>query len=83
MDNVNLEVTWTGTPTGTFEVLTSNSGINFYPLTYNPALAQPVGSAGGYTINNTQLSAKYILLRYTNSSGSGTLTVYGQFMDVN
>lgn len=81
--NVNLELTWTGTPAGTFEVMVSDSGINFYALTFNPALQQPAGSASGYTINIDSLSAKYIMLRYTNTSGSGTLTVYGQFQDVN
>lgn len=81
--NVNLEVTWTGTPTGTFEVLVSDSGINFYALTFNPVLSQPAGSASGYTINLSDLSAKYMMLKYTNASGSGSLTVYGQFQDVN
>lgn len=83
MDNINLEITWTGTPTGLIEVLVSDSGINFYPLTFSPILTQPAGSAGGYTINLTQLSAKYIMLRYTNSSGTGTITIYSQFMDLN
>ncbi len=83
IDDINLEVTWTGTAIGTFEVLVSNSGINFYALTFNPALAQPAGVGGGYDINLTQLSSKYIMLRYTNTSGSGSLTVYGQFMDIN
>lgn len=80
---VNLEVHWSGTPTGTFEVQTSNSGINFDSMTFDPALAQPAGSAGGYSVNISVLGAKYIMLKYTNASGSGTLTVYGNFMDVN
>lgn len=83
MDNINLEVTYTGTPTGTLEVLVSNSGANFYALTFNPVLQQPAGAAGGYDINITQLSSKYIMLRYTNASGSGSLTVYGQMQDLN
>jgi hypothetical protein len=83
MDNTGLEVTWTGTPTGTFQVLVSNSGINFYALTFNPVLTQPAGSAGGYVVNLNQLPFKYILLQYTNTSGSGVLTVYGQNKDLN
>lgn len=83
IDDINLELTWTGTPTGTFEIMVSNSGVNFYALTFNPALAQPAGSASGYDINLTQLSSKYIMLKYTNASGSGNLTVYGQFQDIN
>lgn len=83
MDNIGLEVTWTGTPTGTIQVMVSNSGINFYALTFNPVLTQPAGSAGGYFIDLTQLASKYVMVQYTNSSGSGTLTVYGELKDVN
>lgn len=78
MDDIGLEVTWTGTPTGTFEVMASNSGINFYPLTFSPTLDQPTGASGGYVVNISVYAFKYIMLRYTNVSGTGTLTVYGQ-----
>lgn len=83
MDNAGLEVTWTGTPTGTFQVMVSNSGINFYALTFSPALAQPAGSASGYAVDLNQLPFKYLMLQYTNTSGSGSLTVYGQIKDLN
>lgn len=83
MDNLGLEVTWTGTPTGVFEVQGSDSGINFYSLTFSPALAQPAGSASGYLVDLNQFPFRYILLKYTNASGSGTLTVYGQNKDLN
>lgn len=83
MDNIGLEITWTGTPTGTFQVMGSNSGINFYALTFNPALGQPAGSAGGYLIDLTGYPFKYIMLEYMNASGSGTLTAYGQSKDLN
>lgn len=83
MDNVGLELTWSGTPTGTFSVLGSNSGANFYALTFNPPLAQPSGSPGGYLIDLAGYPFKYILLEYVNSSGSGVLMVYGQNKDLN
>jgi hypothetical protein len=83
MDNIGLEVTWTGTPTGTFEVDVSCSGINFYALTFSPILAQPAGSAGGYYVNLAAAGFRYLLLKYTNTSGSGSLTVYGQQKDLN
>jgi len=83
MDNMGLEVTWTGTPTGTFSVMVSNSAINFYALTFSPSLAQPSGSASGYAVNLNQLPFKYIMLQYTNISGSGVLTVFGQSKDLN
>lgn len=83
MDNIGLEVFWTGTPMGTFEVLGSNSGDNFFPLTFNPVLDQPSGVAGGYGVDLNQFPWKYLLLRYTNISGSGVLNVYGQNKDLN
>jgi hypothetical protein len=74
--NIGLEITWTGTPTGTLQVLVSNSGINFYPLTFNPALTQPAGAGGGYVTSLNQLPFTYYALQYTNSSGSGSLYIY-------
>ena len=83
IDNSGLEITWTGTPTGTLSILVSNSGVNFYALTFNPALTQPGGSGGGYAVNLNQLPFKYMLLQYTNGSGTGVLSVYGQNKDLN
>lgn len=83
MDNIGLEVVWTGTPVGTFSVQASNSGINFFDLTFNPALAQPTGAPGGYVVDINQFPFKYILLKYVNTAGSGGLTVYGQNKDLN
>lgn len=83
IDNMGLEITWSGTPNGTLSVMVSNSGINFYALTFNPVLAQPAGSAGGYAINLNQLPFKYVMLQYTNSSSTGTLTAYAQIKDLN
>jgi hypothetical protein len=83
MDNVGIEVVWTGTPTGTFTVNGSNSGANFFALTFDPALTQPAGSGGGYLIDLNQFPFKYLLLEYTNASGSGLLTTYGQKKDLN
>jgi hypothetical protein len=74
--NIGLEVTWTGTPTGTISVLGSISGNNFYALTFSPALTQPAGSAGGYLIDLNQVPFTYLAVQYTNSSGSGSLTVW-------
>lgn len=78
IDNHGVEITWTGTPTGTISVMVSNSGKNFYALTFNPSLAQPSGSAGGYVIALTGIPFKYLFIQYTNASGSGNITAYGQ-----
>lgn len=83
MDSVGLEITWSGSPTGTIEVMVSNSGINFYAMTFSPALAQPAGSASGYAVSIQQFPWKYMMIRYTNSSGTGSLSVYGQGKDLN
>jgi hypothetical protein len=81
MEFIGMEVTWTGTPTGTYSVLASNSGISFYSLTFSPALGQPAGSAGGYVIDLSGYPFKYLLVEYVNSSGSGVLTTYLQLKD--
>lgn len=83
IDNSGLEVNYTGTPTGTISVMASNSGLNFYDLTFDPSLTQPAGSAGGYLIDLNQYPFKYIMIKYVNASGTGSLTVYTQFKDLN
>lgn len=83
MDNGGIELTWTGTPTGTISVLMSVSGLNFYSLTFNPVLTQPAGAGGGYLINLNQEPFNYFALQYTNASGTGALTVYATFKDLN
>lgn len=83
MDNIGLEVNWTGAPTGTFSVMASDSGTNFHALTFDPMLAQPAGAAGGYVVDLNQYPWKYLMLQYTNTSGSGILTVFGQLKDLN
>jgi hypothetical protein len=82
-DNNGLEITWTGTPTGTIQIMGSSSGIYFYPLTFNPVLTQPSGGAGGYLIDINQFPWKYIMVQYTNSSGSGDLYIYLTTKDLN
>lgn len=82
-DNVGIEVTWSGTPTGTIQVMCSNSGTTFYALTFDPVLGQPAGSAGGYLIDLNQLPFKYVMLQYTNSTGSGTISAYICSKDLN
>lgn len=89
-DNIGLEVTWTGTPTGTLVIQGSVSAgvkeattVTYYDLTFNPALAQPSGSAGGYLINLSGLPYPYIRVKYTNASSTGTLNVYIFEKDLN
>ena len=83
MDSVGLEVSWTGTPTGTIQVMASNSGINFYALTFSPVLTQPAGAAGGYVIDLQLYPFKYVMLQFTNSTGTGVLNAWMQAKDLN
>ena len=82
-DNQGLEITWSGTPTGTISVLCSESGLYFYPLTFNPAITQPAGSAGGYLIDLNQVPWRYVMVQYVNASGSGVLTMWLGSKDLN
>lgn len=82
-DNQGLEITWTGTPTGTISVYGSVSGINFYSLTFNPVITQPAGAAGGYLIDISQYPWPYMYVAYTNSSGTGALSIWICSKDLN
>lgn len=82
MDDLGLELTWTGTPTGTIEIMASVSGATFYALTFDPVLAQPAGSASGYLIDLEQFPFRYLMIKYTNASGSGSITAWLSGKDI-
>jgi hypothetical protein len=82
-DNQGLEITYTGTPTGVIQIMASNSGVDFYALTFDPILQQPAGGAGGYLIDINQFPFKYLMVQYTNTSGSGILTTWLTSKDLN
>ena len=81
MDNSGLEISWTGTPTGAITYNASISGSFFFPITLTTT--QPSGSSGGFGVNLNQYPYKYLLVEYTNSTGSGVLTAWAQFKDLN
>lgn len=89
-DNIGLEITWTGTPTGTISILGSVSAafpaastVSYYALSFNPGLTQPAGSAGGYLIDLNQFPFPYMKVQYVNSSSTGTLNAYLYGKDLN
>jgi len=82
-DNIGLQVAFTGTMTGTLTVNCSIDNVNFTSLTFNPALTQPSGSNLSYLIDLNQVPFPYLNVAYTNSSGSGTLTVFFSAKDLN
>ena len=85
-DNIGLQVAWTSSDAiGVIEVEASNdckvdgagnylSG-TFYALTFNPGLTQPDSNNGGYLVNINNFPFVYYRIRYTRTSGSGTLNV--------
>ncbi len=83
MDNIGMEFSWTGTPTGTLAIVGSDSGANFFAITPSPALTQPAGSATGFLTGLNEYPHKYIAFQYTNTSGTGVLSVYLQLKDLN
>lgn len=82
-DNQGLDISWTGTPTGTLEIMASEGGSNFFDFTFDPPITQPAGSAGGYGVSLNQVPWRYILVKYTNASGSGSLSIWLGSKDLN
>ncbi|GAC1590972.1 MAG: hypothetical protein NVS3B25_09970 [Hymenobacter sp.] len=80
LGRVGLALMFTGTPTGTFSVNVSLdyngvSGGTWIPLTLSPA---PVasGAANQIYIDLTVVTAPWLQVVYTKTSGTGTLDVY-------
>jgi hypothetical protein len=72
MDNVSIQLNWTGTPTGTFAVQGSLDQANWVSLALSPTPGA-AGAAGNILLDLNQLSFPYIRTIYTASSGSGSL----------
>lgn len=85
MDTLGLELDWTGTPTGTFNIFASVSGASWKDVTasFLPTISNPAGSASDTLVGYKQYEYKYFLLEYTNASGVGVLTGYLQVKDLN
>lgn len=83
LDNIGLQVAFTGTMTGTFQVLCSIDNENFEPLSFTPALTQPSGSDLSYLVSLNQLPYPYLQVTYTNISGTGTVSVFLSGKDLN
>lgn len=83
VDNIGIQVDWTSTAVGTISVLASIDGVTYHALTFDPVLAQPAGTAGGYVIDLNQVPFPWLKVKYVNTSSTGILNVYIFSKDVN
>lgn len=74
MDRVGYQISWSGTPTGDFSVEVSNDNSTWIALTLSAVVAA-AGSADDAFID-VETASKYIRLKYTASSGTGSLNVH-------
>lgn len=72
-DDVGVQLTWTGTPTGTFSVNVSTDKVNWVPLAL-PSSPVAAGAPGSIYLDLFALSAPYIQTTYTPVSGTGVLS---------
>lgn len=86
LDNVGIQLVWTGTPSGTFAVQFSldfekdslgnilNAGTwTAIDLDDVPTAS---GSAGNWYLDMNQISSPWIRIVYTRASGTGSLSAY-------
>ncbi len=88
VDNIGYQLTWTGSPTGTFAFQISqnyepgrspnsepaNAG-DWVTLTVSPAITAS-GSPDTAYVDLNQMSAPYCRVVYTRASGTGTLNIF-------
>jgi hypothetical protein len=76
LDNIGLQLIFTGTPTGDFFVDVSlDGGTTWTPLSLSPA-PQATGGPGSLYVDINQISAPKIRVRYDFSAGTGVLNAY-------
>lgn len=66
-------ISWTGTPQGSFSLQGSIDGTHFADM--GISIPAPGGSAGSCLIDPITTSCRFLRVKYTNSSSTGTLTV--------
>lgn len=75
-DNVGIQLVWTGSPVGTFAVQVSLDQINWIDLpstAFNGTYPVPGTTSSPAYLDMALMSAAYIRLSYTSTSGTGTL----------
>jgi len=74
-DNIGVQIKYVGTAVGTIVISGSVDGIDYFPLTFSPAITNPSGSSDGQVVDMNQVPFKHLKFTYTNISGSGQLDV--------
>lgn len=74
-DNIGIQVKWTGTPTGSFDVQVSldPTNLGWQSVPFSPAPTAPSGSAGTDWLQVNQSPAAFVRLVYTRASSTGAL----------
>ena len=72
VDRVGIELVWTGTPTGPFEVQVSNGGTVWN--TINNSVAGAGSADNGFV--DVETTAKFIRVFFDRTSGTGTLSAH-------
>lgn len=75
LDNVSIQLNFTGTPTGTFQVQVSLDKANWIALSLSPTPGA-TGAAGNILLDLNGLSMPWIRVAYLSTSGTGTLDAY-------
>jgi hypothetical protein len=73
LDDIGVQLTWTGSPTGTFSANVSTDKVNWVPLNL-PQTPVASGAPGSIYLDLFALSAPYIQITYTGT-GAGSLNV--------
>jgi hypothetical protein len=74
-DNIGLQVGWSGSPVGTFTVEASNNDTDYAELVMDAMTT--ANSPNPFLISINQFPYRTLRLKYTATSGSGTLNAWG------
>lgn len=75
LDDIAYQAIWTGTPTGTLTIEASLDNSNWATIT-TTFTSNPAGSASNSVANVPTAGYSYLRVKYTRTSGTGTLTIY-------
>lgn len=75
VDNIGVQLTFTGTPTGSFFIEGSVNSVTWIPLSFTPA-PSAIGVGDDLLFNIKQFPYPKIRVRYTPTSGTGVLNAW-------